>query len=168
MQVLHSEQKAIVISLVYLKNQDSTMHHNNVHTQLALYTHTDTHTPLVWRWQLCRPALPLISSLPAFVDDSCCFAQPGICLLSVALCSCCSSVTLNPRSSVSRCLDDCQPNLGQDHPKVRCPTCQSCKYVITTSPQCGERKEVKICHKSFPKSSRVGYGYYLISCEHLS
>lgn len=62
------------------------MRHNSVHTQLGLYArthkHTDTHTPLVQRWHLCRQALPFISSLPVFVDDSCCFAQPGICRLS--------------------------------------------------------------------------------------
>lgn len=47
------------------------------------------------------------------------------------------------------CLDDCQPNVGRDHPEVKCPTCLSCRYVITTSLQCGERREVKSATNHF-------------------
>lgn len=40
LQLLLSEQKAIVIPGVYPKKQDSSQHHSNVPTQLALYAHT--------------------------------------------------------------------------------------------------------------------------------
>lgn len=149
MQVPHCEQEAIVISGVYLKNQDSshTYRIGLLHTYTDTHRHTNTHH----RRRQCRQALPLISSLPAFVEDSCCFAHPGICLLVGLFVD---PLPLWLQIPVPSCLTvwtTGSQTLGQAHPEVKCPTCLSCKYVITPSPQCGERKEVTSATNHFRK-----------------